>query len=329
MLYWRLLMATFLERYQAGERVAVWDELVALGEGVRHKLYYADAVAVAAETMRRARHNVELIIQRLAEAGYRFVSPEDDAALNPRPAASVFGPAARVFGPASQGSEDLLAEAMRQGMERARERLSARMTPEGRERMAALRAGIDARQAARAAKVAESLKKPPLENPDVFDPPNAKTAALLKKLEKAAGGPMPISLRAWYEQVGGVSLNGSHSVINPRESKEPSYAADPLMVAPPQDLIEMLEMEEDEDGEIRLWIAPDDLHKANVSGGDPYSIAIPNARADALFEDEWHHTTFVKYLRIAFQWGGFPGWQRNKKWPAEALAKLTEGLLPI
>jgi hypothetical protein len=338
-------MATFLERYQAGDRVAVWDELVALGEGVRHKLYYADAVAVAAETMRRARHNVELLIQRLAQAGYRFVSPEDDAALAPRPAAQGSGdplaeamrlmlqrsgnPLAEAIRQVSQGSEDLLAEAMRQGMERARKRLSDRMTPEGRERMAALRAEIDARQAARAAKVAESLKKPPLENPEVFDPPNSKTVGWLKKLEKAAGGPMPISVRAWYEQVGGVSLNGSHPAINPRQSKEPSYAADPLMVAPPQDLIEMLEMEEDEDGEIRLWIAPDDLHKANVSGGSPYSIAIPNACADALFEDEWHHTTFVKYLRIAFQWGGFPGWQRNKKWPAEALARLTEGLLPI
>jgi hypothetical protein len=319
-------MATFLERYQAGDRVAVWDELVALGEGVRHKLYYADAAVVATETMRRARHNVELLIQRLAEAGYRFVSPEDDAGLNPVPAASVFGQA-------PQGSGGPLAEAMREAMERAQQRLRERMTPEGRERMAAQRAMIDEHKAALAAKVAASLKKPPLRNPDVFDPPTAKTAALLKKIEKAAGGPMPISLRAWYEQVGGVSLNGSHPVINPRESKEPSYAADPLMIAPLRDLVEVLDEDmEDEDGEDRkigLWIAPDDLHKANTSGGDPYTITIPNACADAKFEYEWHETTFVNYLRIAFQWGGFPGWQREKKWPWEALAKLTEGLLPI
>jgi hypothetical protein len=74
-------MATFLVRYQAGGRVEVWDGLAALGEGVRRELYFADAVAVAAETVRPARHNVELLIQRLAAAGYRFVSPEDDAAL--------------------------------------------------------------------------------------------------------------------------------------------------------------------------------------------------------------------------------------------------------
>src|SRR5262249_5480410 len=74
-------MAKFLERYQAGERVEVWDDLVALGEGVRHKLYHDDAIAVANETMRRARHNVELLIRRLVEIGYRFVPPADDYQL--------------------------------------------------------------------------------------------------------------------------------------------------------------------------------------------------------------------------------------------------------
>jgi hypothetical protein len=55
-------MTTFLQRYQAGEFIAVWDDLLALGEKVRDRRYNADAVAVAAETMRRVRHNVELLI---------------------------------------------------------------------------------------------------------------------------------------------------------------------------------------------------------------------------------------------------------------------------
>jgi hypothetical protein len=67
-------MATFLQRYLNGDYIAVWDDLVALGEKVRHQRYKADALAVAAKTMRRARHNVELLIQRLDEMGYRFVT---------------------------------------------------------------------------------------------------------------------------------------------------------------------------------------------------------------------------------------------------------------
>jgi hypothetical protein len=44
--------------------------------------------------------------------------------------------------------------------------------------------------------------KPPLQNPEVFDPPGKDITKWLKKLEKAAGGPTPISLRAWFEQGG-------------------------------------------------------------------------------------------------------------------------------
>jgi hypothetical protein len=62
-------MATFLDRYMKGERVAVWRELGALGKKVRHKRYYTDAVAVAQETMRRARRNVDVLIGRLDAIG--------------------------------------------------------------------------------------------------------------------------------------------------------------------------------------------------------------------------------------------------------------------
>jgi hypothetical protein len=69
-------MPTLLDRYLAGDCVPVWNQLVRLGEDVRQKHYYADAAAVAAETMRRARHNVELLIGRLDEMGYRFLTME-------------------------------------------------------------------------------------------------------------------------------------------------------------------------------------------------------------------------------------------------------------
>jgi hypothetical protein len=252
-------MPTFLERYVSGECVEVWDDLASLGESVRHEFYYADAVAVATETMRRARHNVELLIQRLADAGYRFVpaTVEDDPTKK--------------------------------------------------------------------AEIAATLKLPPLKNSAVFDPPGNQTASQLKKIETKAGGPMPIALRAWYEQVGGVSLLGSHPVINPRDHQIP---ADPLAVAPLIEIIETMGFFESEDG-VLLCLAADDLHKEGVSGGDPYMILIPNRGADPEFLYEWHETTFVNYLRIAFKWGGFPGWERDKNPPREAIARLTEGLLPI
>jgi hypothetical protein len=50
----------------------VWAELLALGTAVREKPLYADALAVARETMRRARHNIEVLIPRLVAVGYQF-----------------------------------------------------------------------------------------------------------------------------------------------------------------------------------------------------------------------------------------------------------------
>lgn len=72
---------SYFERYAAGEREAVWDELIGLGEHVRNGPLFDDALAVARETVRRARHNVELLHGRLLALGYRFADP--DAAFAP------------------------------------------------------------------------------------------------------------------------------------------------------------------------------------------------------------------------------------------------------
>src|SRR5579863_851722 len=65
-------MASWIERYREGECEAVWAELVTLGAQVREAPYADDAWAVARETMRRARSNVETLIERLDGLGYRF-----------------------------------------------------------------------------------------------------------------------------------------------------------------------------------------------------------------------------------------------------------------
>lgn len=65
-------MSSFIDRYEQGECEQVWAELQALGEHVREEPYYSDALAVAHETMRRVRHNLELLVPRLTELGYCF-----------------------------------------------------------------------------------------------------------------------------------------------------------------------------------------------------------------------------------------------------------------
>ena len=63
---------SYLERYIAGEHEPVWAELQALGAAVRTEPLYSDALAVAYETMRRVRHNIEILIPRLEASGYEF-----------------------------------------------------------------------------------------------------------------------------------------------------------------------------------------------------------------------------------------------------------------
>jgi hypothetical protein len=57
-----------------------------------------------------------------------------------------------------------------------------------------------------------------------------------------------------------------------------------------------------------LPLAPDMLHKENLSGGPPYGVILPDGSADGLFAGETT-TPFVSYLNWVFRNGGFP-------WPA-------------
>jgi hypothetical protein len=67
----------------------VWAELVALGSAVREESVYADVLALAHETMRRTRRNIELLIPRLQAIGYRFEhigrDPADSPLFSPPP----------------------------------------------------------------------------------------------------------------------------------------------------------------------------------------------------------------------------------------------------
>jgi hypothetical protein len=77
---------SFHSRYVAGEHRQVWQELTTLGGKAISPPLIADALAVAREIIRRARHNLSLVHDRLCIEGYRFANPGQ--ALVTRPPAS-------------------------------------------------------------------------------------------------------------------------------------------------------------------------------------------------------------------------------------------------
>ncbi len=68
----------WLSRYQNGQRDQVWQELRQLGGGIRESPWAEEAQLVCDEMARRARHNIELIVERLSDDGYRFHTNDDD-----------------------------------------------------------------------------------------------------------------------------------------------------------------------------------------------------------------------------------------------------------
>ena len=165
--------------------------------------------------------------------------------------------------------------------------------------------------------------------------PHATVAAQIAALEKLVG-PIPLSFRACYAAVGAVNFMGTHPTFDHREGDVWDALPDPLVIEPIESAIaDCRERLEDPDPEWR-WhlpidvpIAPDSLHKANISGGGPYGFLAPDGAADCLLREDWHGTSFVNYLRLCFRWGGFPGLERYTDPPIEVVASLTRGLLPI
>jgi hypothetical protein len=67
---------SYLSRYLAGDRVAVWEELIALGDQVRVSPLLEDATAVVKETVTRAKQNIELLYGKLVAHGFQFADPD-------------------------------------------------------------------------------------------------------------------------------------------------------------------------------------------------------------------------------------------------------------
>jgi hypothetical protein len=359
-------MPAYLERYRDGDCVQVWEELIALGEGIRQAPIYDDARAVARETMERARRNIEQLYRRLQSIGYRFECEK------PRPRQD---PMDQVRDQLAKNSlMDTMFGDMLKNVESMQEQL---------------------------AQVRNAGSKEP-RPPDnrAFTPPPDDIAQRLDAFENVIGK-IPLSVRAWCENVGRVNFMGDYPGLasfqhedfdiraiirrvlrqNPdvvkdykdldeaqikaytehlpfptktkmglhrlfreeiesgRVSESPDdsptiWAGDPLFFIFEIDDERARALMEDqledppleEPGTYELVVAPDSSHKANLSGGH-YSIMLPDPRADTPL----HGTDlyFVAYLRSSFLWGGFPDLKTHQGRDDELIAYLKEGLEPI
>jgi hypothetical protein len=203
---------------------------------------------VAEETMRRVRHNIELLIPRLRTLGYRFGEIPHDP-----------------------GWEEW-------------ERDFVKAYP-------------------------------------VFQPPSSDTTRLLDELERRVGL-LPLSIRVFYLEIGGVNFIG----VDPWIPTGTYY--DPLFVEPLPTLPEWPIDEDDLEsgqaaGDTNLILSPDAETKYNNSGADPYLITVPNASIDGVF-DIYKQTTFVEYLRNSLRSGGLMDLERTEQigYAATVLASL-------
>jgi uncharacterized protein DUF6745 len=157
---------------------------------------------------------------------------------------------------------------------------------------------------------------------NVLVEPDSRTAKRLQRFEKSVGA-VPLSLRAFYEVVGSVDLIGRHPRLAPAAG---TIAPDPLVIVGIEDAISAIEDDDEGESESALMLAPDDLHKSNVSGGAPYEIGVPDPAADARVLNERHDLLFVDYLRLCFRFGGFPGYEGQTDAPSE-IDLLRNGLI--
>jgi hypothetical protein len=318
----------FLERYLQGAYVEVWDELMRLGPAVRQEPVLSDARAVAAETMRRVRHNIMLIAERLRAIGYWFAEPD-----------LVYSP------PDSWHIESLRT-------------FEAQVGPVP----LSLAAWIEMVGLVNFCGRYPRLSYYHLADPTLMDaffsgeiqPDTMQT--ILSRMGIPPGMPtlddpqmqdMARQLNAMISSMGGLAQDFDPSLLNAAQAKHerdkakaqtalPIAEADRVLSDPLFIHLDALDVEDYRGWQMvesvrgtpepyRILIAPDELLKARYSGSATRWMALPDASADASLGE----TTFVEYLRDSLRWGGFPGLAEYEPRDQELVDYLTRDLLPI
>lgn len=301
-------MSNFLERYQQGEHVQVWQELVAMGSQVRTEPLFTEAYAVAQETMRRARHNIELLVERLKNIRFQFQDPTV------------------VFVPTSPTELNDLTQFERK-VGPVPLSLRAWLEQVGTVNFMGNHPGLSYYDSNTNPRFAIGRTDGP--GVDIFD-----VGSLLQQMKSSDAVPSEVTdIFANFFGTSDIIVNAISGTAEAMSSDNDQPVSDPLVVElyyiSLESYEEWQEYSEDEE-QYPAIIAPDIFHKSGISGGDSYEIALPDARADAPLRNiEWGEMTFVEYLRLSFEWAGFPGLQEIANRDETLLALLKEGLLPL
>lgn len=169
-----------------------------------------------------------------------------------------------------------------------------------------------------------------------FRPPSSTVPEAIAAVEEN-WGPVPMVVSSWMRLVGDVWLVGTHPEWT--ESGE----SDPLVIElegsryPGVSMVsywagehEAWQQTADDDPELGgfvMPVAPDRLHKANLSGGSPYGFRLPDGCADGVFVAE-SASSFVSYLNDVFGHGGFPA-RTGSANEVELKRSLSQGLLGL
>jgi hypothetical protein len=181
------------------------------------------------------------------------------------------------------------------------------------------------------------------EHCDLRTKPSPKDDAILARIVEISRFPIPPTLLAFWKIVGGINWVWDYRTNEAAPNLGvdlPMDEMDPLCVEPPSVITYLFEewgdQQESEPASdlarpFRIDLAPDYLHKANISGGMPYAILVPFPGADPVFTDERHALPFVDYLRLAFKWAGFPGLEDHaqREDVQRFVTEFGSGLIPF
>ncbi|MEU6509705.1 hypothetical protein [Streptomyces sp. NPDC046942] len=169
----------------------------------------------------------------------------------------------------------------------------------------------------------------------LLTPPTARDRAELAVLANEIGA-MPIALDACLRYVGGVWFAGDCPALDECYVSADQYSvagvlSDPLVLPDTEYLRyswdEYREQLEDdpelaEEGFV-FDFAPDELHKANISGST-HDVSLAQTVADPVIHGVSGRPgiTLVDYLRLSISWGSMPGWSFKADHAPVALAGL-------